>query len=219
MSSPGFEPRPYGTQSALLTITVGQLGYTENRNKLADTFAKQGPNRPVPSTSELTYLELFWTVGSLVVRASNSRPEGLGRCHQIPSKYTRTPCDDEFCGPRSDYVRQVSRRTTTTIELFSRLKAQNKEKWLKSPFHKWYKGKRPDISLFLSCDRHSNTCLPQLSSWDLESLTFSEGNKMSLICPKRHLQQPSPQNIYTLDWEDIHDSSLDIGLHLSQRID
>ncbi|GFW34950.1 hypothetical protein TNCV_978881 [Trichonephila clavipes] len=34
-------------------------------------------------------------VGSLVVRASDSRPEGLGsmlRCHQIPSECTRSTC-------------------------------------------------------------------------------------------------------------------------------
>ncbi|GFU17440.1 hypothetical protein TNCV_4309691 [Trichonephila clavipes] len=37
----------------------------------------------------------IWAVGILVVRASDSRPEGLGsnaRCHQTPSEYTRSTC-------------------------------------------------------------------------------------------------------------------------------
>ncbi|GFY36070.1 hypothetical protein TNCV_4844421 [Trichonephila clavipes] len=56
------------------------------------SFAKEGSDHRVPSTSELTYLELFW-----------------------------------------------------------KQNAQNKEKWLK-PFHKWFKDKRPGLSLSLPCD-------------------------------------------------------------------
>ncbi|GFU16142.1 hypothetical protein TNCV_2048431 [Trichonephila clavipes] len=48
---------------------------------------------------------LLHTVGSLVVRASDSRPEGLG----VPLG----PCHDEFRGPRSVYVTQVALETTT----------------------------------------------------------------------------------------------------------
>ncbi|GFW99924.1 RNase H domain-containing protein [Trichonephila clavipes] len=79
---------------------------------MADILAKEGLDHPVPSTSELTYLELF-----------------------------------------------------------SRQMAQNKE-WLKPPFHKWYKGKRPGLSLSLPCDRQSNTCLFLLASGHLKSHLF-----------------------------------------------
>ncbi|GFU80140.1 uncharacterized protein TNCV_3031881 [Trichonephila clavipes] len=75
----------------------------------------------------------MWAVGSLVVRASDSRPEGLGgdrgrvaiyrpfgevslslnrtaTCMVLKANDRRTscPCHDEFRGPRSDYVRQDS---------------------------------------------------------------------------------------------------------------
>ncbi|GFV48933.1 uncharacterized protein TNCV_257581, partial [Trichonephila clavipes] len=102
-----------------------------------------------------------WAVGSLVVRASDSRPEGLGsmppttlRVHteyglvksvgpkscglsherrdriifpspSVPcrncgggdrstSGVLLAPCNDEFRGPRSDYVRQMALETTIT---------------------------------------------------------------------------------------------------------
>ncbi|GFU77943.1 hypothetical protein TNCV_521431 [Trichonephila clavipes] len=75
-------------------------------------------------------------VGSVVVRASDSKPEGLVSMPDA-SKYTRTPCLNcgggdrwcrhlssirrivamnwyhEFHGPRSDYVRQVALATAT----------------------------------------------------------------------------------------------------------
>ncbi|GFV55145.1 hypothetical protein TNCV_2623661 [Trichonephila clavipes] len=61
---------------------------------------------------------VWWAVGSLVVRASDSRPEGLGSMpdatkhppstHGANDRRTSCPCHDEFRGPRSDYVRQVA---------------------------------------------------------------------------------------------------------------
>ncbi|GFS83753.1 hypothetical protein TNCV_610891 [Trichonephila clavipes] len=84
----------------------------------------------------------IWAVGNLVVRASDSRPEGLEIVEVeievvsssiVPSgnfaelnhtvtcmvlkandRRTSSPCHDEFRGPRSDYVRQVALETTTT---------------------------------------------------------------------------------------------------------
>ncbi|GFU97401.1 RNase H domain-containing protein [Trichonephila clavipes] len=94
----------------------------------------------------------------------------------------------------------------TYLELFSSQKAQNKEKWLKPPFHKWYKGKIPGLSLSLPCDRQFNTCLSRLASGHFKSLSFSEGNKRYPICPKCQLEQASPQHVLDclgLDWEDI----------------
>ncbi|GFT82780.1 uncharacterized protein TNCV_4433691 [Trichonephila clavipes] len=110
--------------------------------------------------------QICWAVGSLVVRASDSRPEGLGSMLDVtkypPSAHgftcrncggrdrgrvtiyrpfgevslslnrtvtcmvlkandrrTSCPCHDEFRGPRSDYVRQVTLATTTTTNLLS----------------------------------------------------------------------------------------------------
>ncbi|GFW39115.1 hypothetical protein TNCV_1831061 [Trichonephila clavipes] len=100
----------------------------------------------------------LWTVGNLAVRASDSRPEGMGSmpdvttyppsthgfhakiveaeiggvtiyrpfgefrranwyCHLYGAQGQRqaylAPCHDEFRGPRSDYVRQVTLAATT----------------------------------------------------------------------------------------------------------
>ncbi|GFX68564.1 uncharacterized protein TNCV_1799771 [Trichonephila clavipes] len=86
--------------------------------------------------------------------------------------------------------------------------AQNKDKWLKPPFRKWYKGKRPGVPLYLPCDRQSKTCLSQLPSGPVKSFTFSRGNKRFPNC---QLEQPSLQHILDclgLVWEDFHDSPL-----------
>ncbi|GFV21891.1 ig-like domain-containing protein [Trichonephila clavipes] len=60
------------------------------------------------------------------------------------------------------------------LELFPWQKAQNKEKWLKSPFHKWYKGKGPELSLSLPCDKQFNTCLSRLASGHLKFYFLSK---------------------------------------------
>ncbi|GFX01171.1 hypothetical protein TNCV_4581371 [Trichonephila clavipes] len=77
-------------------------------------------------------------VGSLVVRASDSRPKGLGsmppnnlRVHadlhaeivevemviKPNDRRTSCPCHDEFRGPRSDYVRQVALENNNNSEI------------------------------------------------------------------------------------------------------
>ncbi|GBM33690.1 hypothetical protein AVEN_54820-1 [Araneus ventricosus] len=43
----------------------------------------------------------------------------------------------------------------TSLELFSREKAQNEAEWLVPPSHHWYKGRKPGLSPSLPCDRQS----------------------------------------------------------------
>ncbi|GFV72810.1 uncharacterized protein TNCV_2714021 [Trichonephila clavipes] len=85
------------------------------------------------------------------------------------------------------------------------ISAYNKEKWLngiKTSYHSF---------LYVPRDRQSNTCLSQLASGHLKSLTFSGGNKRFATCPQYQLEQASPQHILDyigLDWEDIHGNLL-----------
>ncbi|GFV85962.1 hypothetical protein TNCV_203421 [Trichonephila clavipes] len=75
---------------------------------------RRGPGRPLllwehlqiqVSSGVLYHQPIIRAVGSLVVRASDSRPEGLGldaRCHQIPSECTRISC--RSCGGEIEVV-------------------------------------------------------------------------------------------------------------------
>ena len=53
-----------------------------------------------------------------------------------------------------------STQELTYQELYLKKIAQNKEKWLITPSHDWYKAKKPGLSLSLPCDWQTNTRCP-----------------------------------------------------------
>ncbi|GBM52129.1 hypothetical protein AVEN_189318-1 [Araneus ventricosus] len=122
--------------------------------------------------------------------------------HSLLNKFADNPAKEGSSHPIS------SSSEITFLELFSWKKAQNKAEWLVPPSHPWYKGRKPELSLSLPCDRQSSTCLSRLAGGHLKCLTYSEGNK---ICPKCQQHQASPKHILDclgLDWEEIYSSPL-----------
>ena len=61
----------------------------------------------------------------------------------------------------------------TSLEIFSRVKSQNKTTWLVTPIHHWYRSSRPGGSLTLDYNRQDQTTLTRFLSGHIRAMKYS----------------------------------------------
>ncbi|GFX59622.1 RNase H domain-containing protein [Trichonephila clavipes] len=108
----------------------------------------------------------------------------------------------------------------TFLEIFSKIKHQNKTAWIVPQEQHWYQCSRPGVSLVRCFNRQEQTILTRFRSGHLKSMKFFEGFKSLETCTNCSSEPASSAHIFEylgLTKQDLADDPLLVLDYLSVR--